>query len=151
MMDDKTQQLDMASIATLSALLQGSDITGLTLKNNHTSIHLQRQLEAPIGEFMSVPSSSPKVDSVAKSDANTAVSQQSIVSTVVGRLLLLHGATSFPKSVETDDLVATVQIGLLQLPIRAPKNGRLALADVEHGQIVSFGTELFKYNSDIEA
>lgn len=151
MMDDKTQQLDMASIAALSALLQGSYITGLTLKNNNTSIHLQRQLKAPIGEHMSAPSASPEIDSVAKSEANTAAWQQSIVSTVVGRLLLLQGATSFPKSVETDDLVAVVQIGLLQLPIRAPKSGNLALADVEHGQVVSFGTELFKYNSDIEA
>jgi biotin carboxyl carrier protein len=151
MMDKNTSKLDVEFITTLSSLLNRSDLTELRLENGLTSIHLKRDQSERMGMAAEKTRPAELKQSVCE-QANLLESQsakETILSATVGILHLFNGELGFPRQVEAEELLATIHVGLLQLPVRAVKKSVIELAEIQEGQVVEYGTELFHYDSQI--
>lgn len=147
MMDKNTSELDVEFITTLSSLLNRSDLTELRLENDLTSIHLKRDQNERMAAEKTLPAelqmSVCEQGSLSKSQS----AKEIIVSPTVGILRLFNSELGFPRQVEAEELLATIHVGLLQLPVRAVKKSVIELAEIQDGQVVEYGTELFQYDS----
>ncbi|WP_394178548.1 hypothetical protein [Marinomonas posidonica] len=147
MMDKNTSELDVEFITTLSSLLNRSDLTELRLENALTSIHLKREQSGNI-TAEKIPSAELQMSVCEQGSLSKSQSaKETIVSPTVGILHLFNSELGFPRQVEAKELLATIHVGLLQLPVRAVKKSVIEQAEIQDGQVVEYGTELFQYDS----
>ncbi len=138
MIDKKSQGLDVETILLLQQFIAKSRIHSLTLENAHTSLQLKQYASCDDRRFTQGSAESPHVACISALNVGVFTSRLDIENSASQTCLIQKG-----------DLLGTIKVGLVLLPVMATETGYILSQKVKNGQCVEFGSELFEFSQRV--
>ena len=142
-------KMDEKRIRKYASLMKELDLTALEITEDNCVVRLERAAQAPVREVLTVPETSAQSASGSKTNTSENRDYISVFSPMVGVFYAAPAENADPyvkvgDTVKAGDTLCIVEAMKLMNEILSEVDGTIAEICVKNGQVVDYGSELFR-------